>query len=143
MALEVEIKAHTRDAEEIGRLLRAAGSVPVGEVDKDDRYVRSANGVEFRIRFRGENGGETRRPTGGCDRVAVKRKRGSLLRRDGLLAEIVEVERLGWFVEIECMVEDGDGEQAASEIRRTLDAIGVDSGDVESRTYLQLLGFER
>ncbi len=178
MALEVEMKAHIDDAEAVGSRLCAAGFVPAGEVDKDDRYFRGGNGVEFRIRFRGAvadgvssaavvthkkkniNDGVERNlewefevsdasafealcDRMGCERFAVKRKRGSLYRRDRLLAEVVEVDRLGWFVEIECMVEEGDGEQAASQIRQTLDAIGVDPLDVESRTYLQLLGFER
>ena len=221
MALEVEMKAHIGDPEAIGRRLRAAGFVAAGKIDKDDRYCRSANGVEFRVRFRGTNGGDSRRPRTdaresagdvrgpmpgapasasarepasrpapgagesrppssavvthkrkqiregvernlewefevsdasafealcermGCERFAVKRKRGSVFRRGSLFAEVVEVERLGWFVEIECMVEGGDGEHAAGQIRDTLEAIGVDARDVESRSYLQLLGFER
>ncbi|MFP4643963.1 MAG: hypothetical protein ACLFM0_06380, partial [Spirochaetales bacterium] len=81
----------------------------------------------------------------GAERFALKRKRGWYLSRDGITAEVVEVDSLGWFLEIEAVIDEASGktesEAAAACVREVLSQAGVDPSAVESRTYLSMLGF--
>lgn len=78
----------------------------------------------------------------GSERFAVKRKHAQIFRRRGVLAEVVEVEGLGWFLEVECLVsEASDRQKAADEIRYIISASGIGPDAVERRTYLSMLGF--
>ncbi len=86
----------------------------------------------------------------GCSRWYEKRKRGRRYEVPSPAAaggaatiELVEVEGLGGFVEIEILVEEGDPGAAAdarSELRRLLAAAGVPEADIEGRFYSELLG---
>jgi predicted adenylyl cyclase CyaB len=73
-----------------------------------------------------------------------KRKKGSLWRgKDGLQAELVQVEGLGYFLEVEIMMEQSPG-WALEEIREKLTEVlrrcGLDERSIEGRPYSQLLG---
>lgn len=179
MALEVEMKAHISDRETVGERLEAVGFQPVGVVDKDDRYFRSENGTEFRIRVEpteracrvivthkrkairdgmefneehefeliGLEAFETFCQRIGAAQFAAKRKRGRVYRRDGLTAEVVEVEGLGSFLEIECVLEEvatesgkSDSDTAAQKVRSAFRSAGIEAAAIEPRTYLDMLG---
>ncbi len=81
----------------------------------------------------------------GCRPYARKRKQGKRFTRDGIVLELCEVTRLGWFLEIEKMVDlPGEGEDEAvrnarSEVRRLFDLAGIPAARIESRNYTDLL----
>jgi predicted adenylyl cyclase CyaB len=84
----------------------------------------------------------------GCEPFYDKRKRGnkySVGRGEGggsATVEIVEVEGLGPFIEIEVLLEDDDPARIAlaqGEIRGLLARSGVSEDDIESRYYSELL----
>lgn len=207
MSYEIELKAHVTDPDAVVSRLIGAGFRTVGPVAKDDRYYRSGNGTEFRLRLSGDDeaggsdvpgkqggdGGddasgrrgsdaaadnpasgivthkekhirdgveynvereftvdsaeafETLCERIGAERFAVKQKHGRRLSRDGLTAEVVNVASLGWFLEIEAVIDessDNAGRQrAAASVREGLADAGVSTTAIESRTYLTMLGF--
>lgn len=54
--------------------------------------------------------------------------------------ELVEVPPLGWFVEMECMLEDTTRiDEARSLLLETLSLLGIDEEAIESRYYMHLL----
>jgi len=75
-------------------------------------------------------------------RVAIeKRKRGHVWEvESGVHIELAEVSGLGWFVEIEALL-DGQGEIPAAEaqVRSLLQSLGVAETDIEPRYYTSLL----
>ncbi len=192
--------------------LSEAGFRVVDRIWKDDRYYRSENGTEFRLRLSGSgekpgfseaHAGSGRPPmfdeeqtatTGdevsweasgegagvvthkekrirdgveynvereftvdsarafeslcahiGAERFAVKQKSGWYLSRDGLTAEVIEVVSLGWFLEIEAVIEETSGDdgrdRAAASVREALSHAGINPSAIEPRTYLSMLGF--
>ena len=73
---------------------------------------------------------------------AAKKKRGWAFCRDGITAELVEVERLGWFLELEIIAEKISEEILEGERKRLLgflDSLGVSREHIESRFYSELL----
>ena len=81
-----------------------------------------------------------------------KKKRGWAFCRDGITAELVEVEGLGWFVELEIIVKSSHAdvidtvknleETFADERNRLLgflDSLGVSRESIESRFYSQMI----
>lgn len=76
-----------------------------------------------------------------------KKKKGSQWRgKDGLLAELVEVEGLGFFLEIEQVVDDArkaDLVLIKEKIGRVMEKCGLSRSDIECRPYSQLLGMGR
>ena len=82
----------------------------------------------------------------GCRQYASKVKEGLEFRYGGLTVELVRVEELGEFVEIEVMEESGRAElhkRAAARIRAFLDLIGIDPSRIEQRSYVSLLGRQK
>lgn len=72
-----------------------------------------------------------------------KSKKGSAWRRDGILAELVDVEPLGTFLELET-IRDSEAESVIEEAIATLHAAlarcGLGEEDLEPRPYSELLG---
>jgi predicted adenylyl cyclase CyaB len=83
----------------------------------------------------------------GCEPFFEKRKRGFAFKSGGLgfceaTIEIVEVEGLGDFIEIEVLLEEEEPSMVAlaqGEIRALLARAGVGEEDIESRFYSELL----
>ena len=73
---------------------------------------------------------------------AGKQKRGWVFYKDGINAELVEVEGLGWFVELE-ILSDSSQEASVAKARKQLldflDELGISAKAIESRSYLTLL----
>ncbi|MCX7776111.1 MAG: class IV adenylate cyclase [Spirochaetaceae bacterium] len=76
--------------------------------------------------------------------VYAKRKRGTRWESDdGLIAEVVDVEPLGCFLEVECVCDSPDRAQTLAAKQRlysVLEACGVPASAIEPRPYSQLLG---
>lgn len=76
-----------------------------------------------------------------------KKKKGSQWRgKDGLLAELVEVDGLGFFLEIEQIVDDArktDMILIKEKLTRIMEGCGLAQSDIESRPYSQLMGMGR
>jgi adenylate cyclase class 2 len=75
---------------------------------------------------------------------ASKQKRGWRFHRDGLNAELCEVEKLGWFLELEIIAEDSQEKTFAECKKRLLDfldSLGIEREAIESRFYSEMLGF--
>jgi len=78
----------------------------------------------------------------GCERFIRKRKTGSAWEKDGTLIEIMEVEGLGAFIEIERLVDEDEPAAIAlaqGMVRAALADSGVPPEAIESRTYSELL----
>lgn len=78
----------------------------------------------------------------GCRVYLRKTKTGSAFRRGDLTVEVSRVPPLGSFVEVECLLsEPRPGDEAAAEekIRGFLADIGVREGEIEPRSYTQML----
>lgn len=85
----------------------------------------------------------------GCERTYEKRKRGLRFEASSAIAaggnaalEIVEIEGLGCFIEIEVLLEEAEGEAVAaarSELLGLLERAGCREADVEPRFYSRLL----
>ena len=74
---------------------------------------------------------------------AAKKKHGWAFFHDGITAELVEVEGLGWFVELEIISEKIPETVFAGEKNRLLaflDSLGVSREAIESRFYSEMLG---
>ena len=72
----------------------------------------------------------------------AKKKRGWAFGRDGITAELVEVEGLGWFIELEIISEKIPETAFAGEKNRLLaflDNLGVSREAIESQFYSQML----
>ena len=71
-----------------------------------------------------------------------KRKQGWVFYREGITAELAEVEGLGWFVELEILTDNKEEETLAREKGRLLDFLadlGVGKEAIESRFYSEML----
>ena len=82
----------------------------------------------------------------GCRQYAAKVKEGLEFRYGGLTVELVRLEGLGEFIEIEVMEESARAEvheRAAARIRSFLDLVGIDPSRIEERSYVSLLGREQ
>jgi adenylate cyclase class 2 len=84
----------------------------------------------------------------GCEPFYTKRKRGKRFELSApgsarpITIEILELEGLGWFIEIEALLETEAPEAVAlaqGEIRGILARAGVDEAQIESRYYSELL----
>lgn len=80
-------------------------------------------------------------------RLYGKSKRGKAWQSgEGLLAELLRVEGLGDFIEVETLREEGqdfDVDEIRAELSAVLEHCGIPAERIESKTYLQLLGFTR
>lgn len=79
----------------------------------------------------------------GASVLYEKRKTGSAWRSGDVLAELVQVDGLGAFLEVETMRADEDPESmrtAISSIREVIERCGLGTADIEPRTYRELLG---
>jgi len=75
-----------------------------------------------------------------------KTKRGWDFSRDGVTAELVEVEGLGWFIELEILANDINAEnleesvaEAKQKLLGFLDELGISREAIESRYYTEML----
>jgi len=73
-----------------------------------------------------------------------KKKQGWDFSRNGINAELVEVESLGWFIELEILAKNtGNPEEVIAEARERLfgflDELGISRDDIESRYYTEML----
>ena len=71
-----------------------------------------------------------------------KRKRGWAFLKDGICAELAEVDGLGWFVELEILVDNIQAETVAAARKRLLDflfELGIGQEAIESRFYSEML----
>ena len=82
----------------------------------------------------------------GFTRDICKRKRGWDFFRDGITAELVEVESLGWFVELEILTNDIHAanrgkavEEARAKLLGFLAELGISREAIESRYYTEML----
>lgn len=132
-----------------GFRLRSEGGLPIVNF----KTKRSEGGIEinreceFEVSERGAFLEFVRRL--GCEPFYSKRKRGRKFSFDygaslasSATIEIVEVEGLGDFIEIEILLPDEEPRALAlaqGEIRTLLSRAGVDEADIESRFYSELL----
>jgi len=76
-----------------------------------------------------------------------KRKKGWAFSKEGINAELLELEKLGWFLEMEIVVEDvDDQEKRGITIRKAkrmlmgfLSELGIEKDAIESRYYSEML----
>jgi len=78
-----------------------------------------------------------------------KRKRGWLFSKEGINTELLEVEKLGWFLELEIIVNDGDVEASGKgeiliqekkkQLMDFLSDLGIEKEAIESRYYSEML----
>ncbi|MFW5685536.1 MAG: class IV adenylate cyclase [Spirochaetota bacterium] len=168
MPYEVEMKAWIDDWHSVERRLRDA-CVFERSFRKEDRYY-SANDSTFRLRL--DDGAATvtykeKSIRGGvefnlerefavddpdafvdlvvrlgCREQHAKVKEGLHFVRDDLTVELVRVEGLGDFLEVEYLHPDDDEqrhEDAARRIRAFIEQLGVDPTRIEGRPYVELL----
>ena len=72
----------------------------------------------------------------------AKKKRGWAFSHDGITAELVDVEGLGYFVELEILTDDRREENIAGARKRLLDfldSLGIERAAIESRFYSEML----
>ena len=73
---------------------------------------------------------------------AAKKKKGRSYSRDGISAELCDVEGLGWFIELEILADNSLEETVKAARKRLLDLLsdlGVESEAIESRYYTEML----
>lgn len=78
----------------------------------------------------------------GFEVFLIKVKRGTKYRTEEYLLELSEIPTLGWFLEIEILLEDPsqkDIQKATEDIQRLFDNLGIDKNDLEPRYYSDLL----
>ena len=172
MAIEVEVKLRVGEPEPLTRRLDAYAGF-VRRYRKTDRYYgRSGGGYpEFRLRDDGDHWTCTvkeRNPRDGFehnietefsiddavafDRFAAalgytvlieKRKQGREYRNGDIVIELSEVATLGWFLEIECLIDEASdrSERSAAEarIRTVMDDLALSRDAIETRPYTQML----
>jgi len=170
MAKEIELKFRVDDPDGF-RLRLSTKASSLGPYHKDDTYFRGADG-SFRLReANGEvvvcrkektiDGGiEVNRETEfriddpGAFRAFAKSlgyrewyrkvKDGEAWRWGDILIELGTVSDLGWFAELELILDEGQDARSIERARRTLlaaiDSLNVPRESMETRTYSQLLG---
>lgn len=75
-----------------------------------------------------------------CRETFAKVKEGLHFSHDGLTVELVRVEGLGDFLEVECVVaDDGGHHETAERIRAFVRELGIADERIESRPYMKLL----
>lgn len=172
MAIEVELKARVEEPEDVERLLEGRCG-PGEEIDKADEYFRGPPPARQAVRLRqtGETvvctfkdktisaGIEVNREHEfsvsdlatarellerlGCVAVIQKHKRGLRFAQDEMVFELVHVEHLGWFLEIEVVLPNGRErriEDARAKLRRTIHELGIHDEAIESTPYTTMLG---
>jgi len=82
--------------------------------------------------------------TAGLKPGAGKIKRGWAFVKENITAELVEVEGLGWFIELEILLSDKNkSEETIAKAKETLlaflDSLGIEREAIEGRYYLDLL----
>lgn len=168
MAYETEMKAWIDDWTPVERYLRETCTFE-RSFRKEDRYYET-NGSTFRLRVDGSKAYVTykdktvssgtefnmEREFGvddadafvdlaehiGCDEVFAKVKNGLHFAHGDLTVELVHVEGLGDFLEVEFVHTDDDSERhtdAAHRIRAFLRDAGVDPTRIEPEPYMKLL----
>ncbi len=78
----------------------------------------------------------------GAEPFVAKKKRGRAYSHDGLTVELHEVEGLGDFIEVECVLQDPTAEQVSAteqKIRGFLLSLGVAADQFEPTPYTRLL----
>ncbi len=78
----------------------------------------------------------------GCEPYYEKRKTGAVYEYGGMTLEILEVEGLGAFLEVERLLEKDDPEEVArarKDIRSVFERAGVPESAIEPRTYSELI----
>ena len=76
-----------------------------------------------------------------------KRKKGWAFSKEGINAELLEVEKLGWFLEIEIVVSDIDDQdkkdvtirEAKKKLMEFFSELGIEKDAIESRYYSEML----
>jgi len=72
-----------------------------------------------------------------------KHKRGWAFSKDGINAELLEVEKLGWFLEMEIVMNDVETDTMIEEKKKQLMAflsdLGIEKDAIESRYYSEML----
>lgn len=172
MAIEVEVKLRVDEPEQLVQRLDVYADF-VRQYRKIDRYYGRATGArpDFRLRDDGDRWICTvkeRNPGGGFEhnvetefgvddatafdrfatalgfRVLVeKRKHGREYRNGDVVLELSEVATLGWFLEIECLIEETSdhAERSAAEARinAVINDLALSRDAIETRPYTQML----
>ena len=172
MAIEVEVKLRVAEPEPLARRLDTYAGF-VRHYRKTDRYYGKPGGGRpvFRLRDDGdrrictvkerdlkedfEHNVETEfsiDDAAAFDRFAAalgytvlveKRKQGREYRNGDIVLELSEVATLGWFLEIECLLDeasDRSARNAAEErIRAVMDDLALSRDAIETRPYTQML----
>jgi adenylate cyclase, class 2 len=76
-----------------------------------------------------------------------KRKKGWAFSKDGINAELLEVEKLGWFLEMEIVLDDMEGDttkettvkEKKKQLMEFLSELGIEEDAIESRYYSEML----
>ena len=76
-----------------------------------------------------------------------KRKKGWAFSKDGIYAELLEIEKLGWFLEMEIVVNDIDAsynndatiDEKRKKLMGFLSELGIEKDAIESRYYSEML----
>ena len=71
-----------------------------------------------------------------------KKKKGSAYRAGGITAELHEVEGLGWFIELEILIDNNNKEniqRARDELLEFLYSLNIGKENIESRYYTEML----
>ena len=72
-----------------------------------------------------------------------KKKKGWSFSHDGMTIELVEVEGLGWFIELEILAGSKNNvEQEKKKLLGFLDILGISRSAIESRYYSQMLALQ-
>jgi len=96
-----------------------------------------------------ENAFEEFLQAAGLKKGISKVKRGWAFSREDIKAELCEIESLGWFIELEILVDDdtpdtGDSvRENRDRLLKFLDSLGVEREAIESRFYLEMLALAR
>ncbi len=169
MAWEIELKASLASPKEVEALLTQRGFSPT-HLEKEDVYFQGP--TPLRLRREGSRWTVTSKAKTVIDGLEVNRelefeisdpenffrwvqllgfsfwykksKRGRAYRWNDLLIEVVNVEPLGWFVEIEKILPDeadlSAQQNARQEILTVLNQLQVPLENLEPKTYAELLG---
>ncbi len=173
MAVEVELKAWVQTPDHLRDRLRQLGTphrtyvkedryFGVGSVPEDARYRLRFDDNRWTCTFKQKEireGIEENRETEfdvsdgdafeaflaslGLRCIVTKRKEGESFWVDSVLAELSHVNHVGWFVELEIMLEDESGPSAIADARTSLQELlqrlGLTAESVESRSYNQMI----
>jgi adenylate cyclase class 2 len=78
----------------------------------------------------------------GLERRSAKKKTGWAWKYEGITAELCQVEKLGWFAELEIIAQDAQEATIAAARKRLLDLlerIGIGEDKIETRYYSEML----